>query len=58
MFWTLATLATMAVTQQTDTAVAVQQGMRLRVDNFGAPDSRFDNQCCWTNAFVPVTVAP
>ncbi len=32
--------------------------IRLRVDNFGAPDSRFDNQCCWTNVFVPVTVAP
>jgi hypothetical protein len=30
--------------------------IRLRVDNFGAPDSRFDNQCCWTNAFIPVTV--
>ena len=30
--------------------------IRLRVDNFGAPDSRFDNQCCWSNAFVPVTV--
>jgi hypothetical protein len=32
--------------------------IRLRVDNFGAPDSRFDNQCCWTNAFVPVVVTP
>jgi hypothetical protein len=32
--------------------------IRVRVDNFGAPDSRFDNQCCWTNAFVPVTVTP
>jgi hypothetical protein len=30
--------------------------IRVRVDNFGAPDSRFDNQCCWSNAFVPVTV--
>jgi hypothetical protein len=30
--------------------------IRLRVDNFGAPDSRFDNQCCWSNAFVPVTI--
>lgn len=24
--------------------------VRLRVDNFMAPDSRFDNQCCWSNA--------
>lgn len=32
--------------------------IRLRVDNFGAPDSRFDNQCCWSNAFVPVRVVP
>ena len=30
--------------------------VRLRVDNFAAPDSRFDNQCCWTNAYFPVTV--
>ncbi|MBM4184238.1 MAG: hypothetical protein FJ207_08410 [Gemmatimonadetes bacterium] len=30
--------------------------IRLRVDNFGAPDSRFDNQCCWSSAFLPVTV--
>jgi hypothetical protein len=35
MFWTLATLASLAVAQQTDTAVAVQPGTRLRVDNFG-----------------------
>ncbi len=32
--------------------------IRLRVDNFEADDSQFDNQCCWTNAYVPVTVAP
>lgn len=32
--------------------------IRLRVDNFRAPDSKFDNQCCWSNAYVPVTVAP
>ena len=32
--------------------------VRLRVDNFNAPDSKFDNQCCWSNAFVPVTVTP
>jgi hypothetical protein len=30
--------------------------VRIRADNFGAPDSRFDNMCCWTNAYVPVTV--
>lgn len=32
--------------------------VRLRVDNFTAPDSKFDNQCCWSNAYVPVTVTP
>jgi len=32
--------------------------IRLRVDNFTAPDSKFDNQCCWSNAFVPVTITP
>lgn len=32
--------------------------VRVRVDNFTFSDSRFDNQCCWSNAFVPVTVAP
>lgn len=30
--------------------------IRLRVDNFMAPDSQFDNQCCWSNAYVPVKV--
>ncbi len=30
--------------------------IRLRVDNFEAPDSQFDNQCCWSNAYLPVTV--
>jgi hypothetical protein len=30
---------------------------RLRVDNFMAPDSKFDNQCCWSNAYVPVKVS-
>lgn len=30
--------------------------IRLRVDNFAAPDSQFDNQCCWSNAYVPVKV--
>jgi hypothetical protein len=46
-----------ATTQATFT-VPGEYVIRLRVDNFGAPDSRFDNQCCWSNAFVPVTVAP
>ena len=32
--------------------------IRLRVDNFLAADSKFDNVCCWSNAYVPVTVAP
>ncbi|MBL4821496.1 MAG: hypothetical protein JKY98_10995 [Gammaproteobacteria bacterium] len=32
--------------------------IRLRVDNFMAPDSKFDNHCCWSNAFLPVTVTP
>ena len=31
--------------------------VRLRVDNFLAPDSKFDNVCCWSNAYVPVTVS-
>ena len=30
--------------------------IRIRIDNFTAPDSRFGNQCCWSNAYVPVTV--
>lgn len=32
--------------------------IRLRVDNFQAPDSQFDNVCCWSNAYFPVTVNP
>ena len=32
--------------------------IRLRVDNFEAPDSQFDNVCCWSNAYYPVTVNP
>lgn len=32
--------------------------IRLRVDNFMAPDSKFDNVCCWSNAYFPVTVNP
>jgi len=35
MFVTLATLAGLVLAQQTDTTVAVTQGTRLRVDNFG-----------------------
>ncbi|MHC4931730.1 MAG: hypothetical protein ACYTGV_06020, partial [Planctomycetota bacterium] len=30
--------------------------VRIRVDNFGAPDSKFDNMCCWSSGYVPVTV--
>ena len=32
--------------------------LRVRVDNFRASDSSFDNQCCWSNGYVPVTVTP
>jgi len=35
MLWTLATLASIALAQQTDTTVAVEPGTRLRVDNYG-----------------------
>ena len=35
MLWTLATLASITLAQQTDTTVAVEQGMRLRVENHG-----------------------
>jgi DUF4097 and DUF4098 domain-containing protein YvlB len=35
MLWTLATLAGLALAQQTDTTVAVESGTRLRVDNYG-----------------------
>jgi DUF4097 and DUF4098 domain-containing protein YvlB len=35
MMWTLATLASLTLAQQTDTTVAVDKGMRLRVENFG-----------------------
>ncbi|MQA88752.1 MAG: hypothetical protein GEU90_00760 [Gemmatimonas sp.] len=31
--------------------------LRIRVDNFEAADSTPADQCCWTNAFQPVTVA-
>ena len=32
--------------------------VRLRIDNFLAEDSGFDYVCCWSNAYVPVTVTP
>ena len=32
--------------------------VRIRVDNFAAEDSQLDNQCCWSNAYIPVTVTP
>ena len=32
--------------------------IRLRADNFLAADSKFDNMCCWSNAYVLVTVTP
>jgi len=32
--------------------------LRVRVDNFTASDSRFGNQCCWSNGFVRVNVTP
>lgn len=35
MLWTLATLAGLTLAQQTDTAVAVESGTRLRIDNYG-----------------------
>lgn len=30
--------------------------LRVRVDNFGRPDTSAGNQCCWTNGYVAVTV--
>lgn len=32
--------------------------LRVRVDNFGRVDTSSGNQCCWTNGYVKVTVAP
>ena len=32
--------------------------MRARVDNFNSADSSGGDQCCWTNAFIRVTVTP
>jgi hypothetical protein len=46
-----------ATTQATFT-VPGDYVIRVRADNFGAPDSRFDNQCCWSNAYVSVTAVP
>jgi hypothetical protein len=47
--------------EATTTAIFREPGeyvLRARVDNFGTSDSRFDNQCCWSNAYVAVTVRP
>ncbi len=30
--------------------------LRVRVDNFGRPDTSAGNQCCWTNGFIRATV--
>ena len=46
-------------TQVTTQATFPEPGeyvVRLRADNFTAPDSKFDNVCCWSNGYVPVTV--
>ena len=32
--------------------------MRIRADNFGAPDSNPLDQCCWSNGYVRVRVTP
>ena len=32
--------------------------MRIRADNFGAPDSNPLDQCCWSNGYVRVQVTP
>lgn len=29
-----------------------------RADNWGSPDSSAGDQCCWTNAYIPVEVTP
>ena len=45
--------------QTTTTATFTEPGeyvLRARVDNWGANDSSGADQCCWTNAYVPVTV--
>jgi hypothetical protein len=41
------------------TATFTQPGdytLRVRVDNFGRPDTSPGNQCCWTNGYIKVTV--
>lgn len=41
------------------TATFTQPGnyvLRVRVDNFGRPDTSAGNQCCWTNGYARVTV--
>jgi hypothetical protein len=30
--------------------------VRVRVDNFGRPDTSAGNQCCWTNGYMRITV--
>ena len=45
----------------TTTATFKQPGeyvIRVRADNFGRVDTSAGNQCCWTNGYVKVTVAP
>lgn len=45
----------------TTTAIFKQPGeyvVRVRVDNFGRVDTNPGNQCCWTNGYINVTVAP
>jgi hypothetical protein len=32
--------------------------VRVRGDSFGNIDSTADDQCCWTNGYVRVTVTP
>ena len=46
--------------EATTTATFTEPGdyvLRARVDNFDANDSSGGDQCCWTNGYVPVTVA-
>jgi hypothetical protein len=45
----------------TTTATFTQPGeyvIRVRADNFGRLDTSAGNQCCWTNGYIRVTVAP
>ena len=32
--------------------------LRIRVDNWAAPDSAMNDQCCWTNVYQRITVLP